>query len=302
MRRPIAPSFLVAAALAACAADSKDPPVASNESSSSESSSGIGGTTLLPIPTTGEGVSEESTGGPSTGGGFIVTPDGGVARQCDVWTDDCPNGEKCMPWANNGGNAWNATRCVPLDTNAVEIGDECQVEGSGTTGIDNCGPRAMCYYVDPETNLGTCVGFCQGSPEAPSCEAGSICTIVNDGVLTLCRPECDPILQDCEGQAACLQATGTNGFTCIIDASGDSGLAGDPCGFINSCDPGLLCATAETLPNCNAESCCTEFCDLLDAEPNAFCSLGGGTSCVPWFAEGDAPPDLAHVGLCVIPQ
>jgi hypothetical protein len=251
--------------------------------------------------TTGE---PETTGMPeTTGPSFLQEPDGGgVAVECDVWEDDCPDGEKCMPWANDGGNSWNATRCSPLAPDAGQVGDTCTVEGSGVSGIDTCTNRSMCYYVDPETNEGICVGFCDGSPNAPTCDTGYICTIVNDGVLTLCRPECDPLLQNCMGEAACLQATGSDGFTCIIDASGEAGAAGDPCEFINSCDPGLLCADAAAVPDCGgATGCCTEFCDLTEADPTADCSLGAGIECISWFEDGAAPPGYEHVGLCALP-
>jgi len=231
---------------------------------------------------------------------FIDDPDtdGGVSVECDVWSDDCPGGQKCMPWANDGGNSWNATRCSPIDDNPAQIGDPCSVEGSGVSGIDTCDSRSMCYYVDSETNEGVCVGFCEGTQMAPSCDSGFICTIVNDGVLTLCRPECDPLLQDCQGSAACLPATGAQGFTCIIDASGEAGASGDPCEFINACDPGLYCASAEVVPDCaGATGCCTAFCDIGDDE-----CTNVETECVPYFEEGSAPPGYETVGACAIPQ
>jgi hypothetical protein len=256
------------------------------------------GTSTMPLPDdTGSGSDAADEAG------FINEPDGGgVANECDVWENDCPEGQKCMPWANDGGSSWNATKCTPLSANPAQVGDDCMVEGSGVSGIDNCDSRAMCYYVDNETNTGTCIGFCEGTPASPTCDPGFICTIVNEGVLTLCRPACDPLLQNCNEDQACLQATGADGFTCIIDASGESGAAGDPCEFINACDPGLFCAAAEGVPNCaGAEGCCSEFCDLTEAEPVSACSLGGGQDCVPWFEEGSAPPDYEHVGVCAIP-
>lgn len=232
--------------------------------------------------------------------GFIEEPDGGgIAVECDVWTDDCPKGEKCMPWANDGGNSWNATRCSPIDGNPGQVGDTCTVEGSGVSGVDSCDARSMCYYVDSESGEGICVGFCDGTPQAPTCDTDFICTIVNDGVLTLCRPECDPILQDCDASAACLPASGSEGFTCIIDASGeDAGGQGDPCEFINACDPGLFCGDAAGVPDCaGATGCCTEFCELggdeICTDPNV--------ECVPWFEEGAAPPGLETIGGCLIP-
>jgi hypothetical protein len=206
-----------------------------------------------------------------------------------------------MPWANDGGSSWNATKCTPVDENPGQVGDGCTVEGSGVSGIDTCDVAMMCYYVDPETNMGTCVAFCGGSMDNPICDPGFVCTIVNDGVLILCRPECDPILQDCEiPNTACLPANGTDEFTCIIDASGDLGMAGDPCEFINACDPGLFCADATVVPNCQAAGCCSEFCDLTVPDPNTQCTQAG-QECIPWHEAGMAPPGLEHVGACAIP-
>ncbi len=256
------------------------------------------GTTDTPDPTETTGPDDTDSGNDTEDpGSFIMDPDGGgVAVECDVWTDDCPKGEKCMPWANDGGNSWNATRCSPLDDNPGQVGDSCTVEGSGVSGVDTCDARSMCYYVDPETSEGVCVGFCDGTPQAPTCEPDFICTIVNDGVLTLCRPECDPLLQNCEGSAACLPATGAEGFTCIIDASGEAGAQGDACEFINACDPGLFCANAELVPDCVSGGCCSEFCDLSDPQ----CS-DPEQSCTAWFEEGATPPGLEDVGACALP-
>jgi hypothetical protein len=300
---------LLLAPLAAASCAEEEEPAATNTSAGSTDDSDDGSSsdpTVDPSTTTDATTGDDSsdTDDSADSVGFISEPDGGgVAIECDVWTDDCPEGQKCMPWANDGGNAWNATRCSPLDASPGQIGDECTVEGSGVSGVDTCDSRMMCYYVDPESNVGTCIGFCDGTPNEPTCDAGSICTIVNDGVLTLCRPECDPLLQDCLGTAACLQATGSLGFTCIVDASGEAGAAGDPCEYINSCDPGLYCGAAATVPNCTgATGCCSEFCDLTADDPVAACSLGGGQDCVAWFEEGTSPPNLTHVGVCAIPQ
>jgi len=235
--------------------------------------------------------------------GFIQDPDGGgVNIECDVWAQDCPEGEKCMPWANDGGSSWNATRCSPLDPNPAQIGDPCTVEGSGVSGIDNCDIASMCWDVDPETNEGTCVAFCSGSEANPVCEDPMTqCVIANEGTLILCLPNCDPLGQDCPEGQACYPID--DSFACAPDAGGEMGAYGEGCEFLNVCDPGLFCANPDAVPNCaGAAGCCSEFCDLSDADPDSMCTgAAGGQICTPWYEEGQAPPGFESVGACAIP-
>ncbi len=233
---------------------------------------------------------------------FVCPGDAGLGGifECDMFAQDCPDGEKCMPWANDGGNAWNATRCSPIDDNPAQIGDECLVEGSGVSGLDNCDVGAMCWDVDAETNAGTCAAMCTGDPSNPLCEdPDTTCINVNDGAIVLCLPVCDPLLQDCAEGQACYGIN--NSFTCVPDASGEMGLYADPCEFINACDPGLFCANAEAVPGCvGSVGCCSEFCDLDDPGGDDQCSgLAGGQACVAWSEEPE--PGLEAVGACVIP-
>ncbi|HWB80595.1 MAG TPA: ribulose phosphate epimerase [Nannocystaceae bacterium] len=251
---------------------------------------------------TGDSSGEGDTTSVSTTVGFIQDPDGGSANvECDVWAQDCPEGEKCMPWANDGGGSWNATRCSPLDPAPAQPGDECSVEGSGVSGIDNCDLGVMCWDVD-ENNMGTCVPFCMGTEANPVCEdPNTSCTIANEGTLILCLPNCDPLLQDCTEGNACYPVD--DAFVCGPDASGEMGLFGDACEFINVCDPGLFCANADIVPNCaGASGCCSSFCDLTDPDATANCpGNAGGQECVPWYEEGQAPPGFDDVGACGIP-
>jgi hypothetical protein len=292
-----------------------DPPKGDgNESAvapSGGSESGESGGPVDPSPGgTGQAEGGEQSGGSTTASeaesdsgacNFLCPPDGGpMTHECDMFAQDCPEGEKCMPWANDGGNSWNATRCSPLDDNPNQPGDECSVEGSGVSGLDDCDLGSMCWDVDPETNLGTCVAMCTGDEANPVCEDPSTaCVNVNDGAIVLCLPACDPLLQDCPEGQACYGIDDV--FTCVPDASGETGLYGDPCEFINVCDPGLFCANAETVPGCTGSlGCCSEFCDLESAEGDAQCSgVAGGQACVPWSE--DPQPGLESVGACVIP-
>jgi hypothetical protein len=236
-------------------------------------------------------------------GGFIQDPDGGGTNiQCDIWGQDCNAGEKCMPWANDGGSFWNATKCVPIERNPAQVGDPCVVDGSGVSGLDDCDKGAMCWDVDPETNQGTCVELCTGNEANPVCgNPITQCVITNDGVLILCLPTCDPITPDtCSEGQACYPVD--DNFACIPDASGEMGAYSDACEFINVCDPGLFCADATTVPGCASAGCCSSFCDLTDPDASANCpGAAGGQECTAWYEEGSAPPNLDDLGACVIP-
>ena len=126
-----------------------------------------------------------------TGGGFIYgDPDSGgpVAIECDTFAQDCPDGEKCMPWANDGGDEWNATRCSPIENEPAQVGEPCTVEGGPTSGIDSCAISAMCWEVDPMTNMGTCIAMCTGTADMPVCEDLGLECVVLSEVLALCGP------------------------------------------------------------------------------------------------------------------
>ena len=259
-------------------------------------------------PTTGASASGTTGGGGGTGGsttmcsfldcaGSSTGIDPGI--QCNVWEQDCPDGQKCMPWANNGGSAWNATKCSPIDMNPGKPGDECTVEGNGVSGIDSCEKASMCWNVSQDTGKGTCVGFCMGSQEAPTCPSGTNCVIANEGVLILCLPGCDPLQQDCPNMDLCIPQPMGDGFVCVLDASGDAGKQNDPCEFANACDPGFLCANPALATECDpmAAGCCLPFCDLKMPE-----CTNQGAMCLPWYEPGMEPPGLENVGVCGIMQ
>ncbi|MEM9457607.1 MAG: ribulose phosphate epimerase [Myxococcota bacterium] len=251
--------------------------------------------------------SATTTGGdPDTeeGGSFIVPVDD-PELICDVWAQDCPeDGHKCMPFSNDGGLAWNDLKCVPIADNPGQPGDPCTVEGSGLSGVDDCDIGAMCWGVDGETNMGTCVAMCSGDQQAPLCEdPETSCAIVNDGVLTICLPSCDPLLQTCAANEACYPVNGV--FTCAPDASGpELGAFGDPCEAINMCDAGLFCAAAAAVPDCQSSAgCCSNFCDLGATDPVDDCAgASEGQDCVPAYDEGEGAPGTEDIGLCAIPS
>ena len=232
---------------------------------------------------------------------FSMPPDhGGLPVECDIWADDCPPGTKCMPWANDGGSAWNATKCTPLAEDPRDVGESCTVEENGVSGIDDCGPRSMCWNVDPETLMGECAAFCSGSEANPTCDDPcATCHIPGDGVLILCLPVCAPLAQDCGEGQACYPVN--QSYTCAPDASDDAGAIGEACEFINVCDPGLFCAPAELVPGCEgASGCCAPFCNVLAEDPCA--ALPGGVECVPWDDEVEKGCGSGLVGGCLLPE
>ncbi len=237
----------------------------------------------------GPGTSETGIGSDESGRTTTGSPPG----DCSTYDQDCPgDGDKCMPWASDGGSAWDALGCFPLHPNPAAVGDVCTAEGSATSGIDDCDGFSMCWNVDTRTNEGTCAAFCSGSPDAPTCENPSdTCIQSNGGVVALCLPLCDPLLQDCQDGFSCLPAT--DGFACVPDASGGMGEVGDPCEFVNVCLPGSFCAPSAELSGCASLSCCASFCDISEVD---VCMEP--TVCVAFFEEGLAPPGYENVGFC----
>jgi hypothetical protein len=222
-------------------------------------------------------------------------------NECDVWAQDCPDGEKCVPWADDGGNAWNALRCAPVNGNG-QPGDACTLMGdSELTGLDDCALGSICMRLDDGTDNGICVPQCEGSAESPTCaDSGRTCILSNDGVLSLCMDNCDPIIQDCPGGMGCYPF---DPYICWPDFSGSVGAYGDACMWGNACDPGLICNPAETVPDCSASACCTEYCNLDAPDPDAECSgQAGGQICQQFEFTGGPLPGYEHVGVCAIPS
>jgi hypothetical protein len=198
---------------------------------------------------------------------FIEDPDGPCfGHECDLWSQDCSDGYKCAPRANDGGDSWNAVLCAPIDPHAVDVGDPCVAEGSGVSGIDDCGISAMCWGVDPLTLEGTCVGFCGGSEANRECPNGLECIVAFEGTLILCLPPCDPLAPSCADDEACM----SNGnhppsgvFACLPTPPFVPHGYGKGCdGELQLCAPGLACAPPEHVPGCDDIGCCTTVGDL----------------------------------------
>ena len=265
------------ATVASATATEADPTMASSATDPLPGTSGDGGTTAACT--------------------FLNCDDMGGGGSCDNFAQDCPEGQKCAAWADDGSNSWNSTTCVDVAPDGGAVGDDCTSTGN-LTGIDSCAFGAMCWNTNAE-GVGTCVALCTGSAEAPLCPNNTPCTIANMGSLNLCLSTCDPLLQNCDGEDLCIP-NGDN-FVCVLDAGGEEGQANDPCEFANVCDPGLVCldpATGGMGCDAAAGGCCSPFCEFPDgACPNA------DQSCVQWFDPAMLPANdpLLDIGVCGVP-
>jgi hypothetical protein len=227
---------------------------------------------------------------------FIVFPPDLPPGACNPWQEDCPEGQKCMPFATPGSPTWNAVKCVPIAEDAGPAGAVCTVADTPTSGLDDCQQHSMCWDVDADLH-GTCVGMCNGDGLDHFClDADNRCMVANGGVILVCVPRCDPLLADCpEGQVCVPNAAD---FACAPDASGNGGQMFAPCEAGNTCDPGLVCASSEHSSQCqgDADECCLPFCDV--DEPGG---CPPGHACTKWFPDGGVEPDLLDVGLCATP-
>jgi hypothetical protein len=291
---------LVASALTVSACTEKDAPggtgatTASTTNTTAEDDTETGDNTTIGTfsgdgdgdPGDGDGDATTTMG---TTMGFVPDPGDipGASSTCDPWLQDCPEGEKCVA---GGATGWEINFCVQV-TGAAQIGDPCMYSGTADS-LDDCDADGFCWNVNMD-GVGTCTPFCTGSPDEPICEPGQGCSIANNGSINLCLQECDPLLQDCEGENICFYDFSGN-FVCAFGA-GDI-PTGEPCGFINDCAAGNVCLDAAALVNCNGASCCGEFCDLADPA----CATMG-TECTAFFEEGTAPPGYETVGVCIVP-
>jgi hypothetical protein len=217
--------------------------------------------------------------------------DAGGISTCDPFLQDCPDGEKCVAY-QSVGDTWDANKCVEVMGNGAQ-GDPCIYDGA-VAATDDCDETTFCFQVVEVdgVNMGTCFNFCGGSANNPICDGTDYCMILNSGSINACVDPCDPTLQACEDGLGCYWGQGT--FSCRPTVGG--WVEGEVCGYNNDCNPGLFCASAEALPSCDGASCCTNYCDLDEAD---ICT--DGKECIAFFAEGEAPPEFTHVGLCALP-
>ncbi len=300
VRRPALVALALAVLLPGCHGSGQTSDSGSQGSTGAASSGGVtdgessGGATM--------------SGGTGTGSGSSGASDpttGGMGGQCNLFLQDCPEGQKCSAYSEDGSIFPNGTRCVPVSPNSVGPGEECTVEGKFGDGIDNCAKGSLCLDIEND-GMATCVAYCTGDMDNPKCPLAESqkCSFLFEPTVPLCFTACDPLIQNCGSGEACVPneaALGAPFFVCMPRVYPQiPGAYGDPCIALSGCDPGNLCIFGENLPNCNQTYCCSVWCDLTAMDP---CSQFDPTlKCVPWFEPGQETPGFENVGVCGIMQ
>ncbi len=245
----------------------------------------------------GSDTGEDDDGGSAgsdtdTGGGPMLDLPDDASRPCNPWMQDCPDDYKCAFYQDEYGEA--ATRCVALADFPREPGAACLAE-PGHTGVDDCDLGSVCAFLDSSGN-GVCTEMCTGSPEVPKCDEGSTCQLCpDDQCPSLCVSMCDPLGPECPEGLVCGPTAA--GFVCGMDASPNdqTGAQGEPCEYLNECNPGSTCIEASLMPSCEQGFCCAAYCDLQDPE-----SCEPGLECLPYSSIDEGlGPDYPGLGVCV---
>ncbi|WP_106087811.1 hypothetical protein [Enhygromyxa salina] len=220
-----------------------------------------------------------------------TTDDGDLPgfTECDMFAQDCPDGEKCVPFAENGPS-WDNAKCVPV-TGAGAPGEPCTTDGI-VAANDDCDATSFCFGYDQDNAGGRCHPFCTGDITMPECIDGWVCSVPAQGP-SVCVQECDPLADNCGAGSECVW-TGSL-FTCIDE--GEAAAAGEACMFVNDCASGLLCANSQAVDGCADDGCCTPFCSLM-AGDGPCQMLNPAHSCEPFFMR--APIGYEDVGACVL--
>jgi len=223
---------------------------------------------------------------------------------CDVREQGCLDDFRCVAWADDGGDAWNGTKCIGIALAPVGLGEPCSVVDTVTSGRDDCAAGSMCWDVDPRTLQGVCVPFCAPEGQEPVCPAGTQCLVDGLDVLALCLPTCHPLdPTTCPADATCRFLPASDAAFCIPNDGGRVLAPTIQCGDDDEACPGdEVCVSATTYGGCGSPSCCTAWCDLSQPDADAQCAAGRPDhACVPVYDDEPAPAGYADLGVCAVP-
>jgi hypothetical protein len=208
--------------------------------------------------------------------------------------NECDEGQKCSYVVDPELGPTNA--CVPL-MGEGEAGEPCEQVGES----DTCAALHICWATGPDGVAGTCVAYCNLSLACD--EPGEICSVSDQGLLTLCLPKCDPLLQDCPEGWGCY-ADDYQRWACDRDQSGPGGAHGELCSCLNCCDPGLVCLSGGRVDGegCGEEGvvagCCAAVCSLEAPVPPEEACPSEAERCEPFYDSDAVLMGYEKVGIC----
>jgi hypothetical protein len=223
---------------------------------------------------------------------------------CDVREQGCLDDFRCVAWADDGGDAWNGTKCIGTALAPVGVREACTVVDALVSGRDDCATGSMCWDADPVTLEGTCVPFCAPEGDEPACPPGTRCMLDGLDVLALCLPPCQPLdPASCPADAACRFMPASDAAFCIPNDGGRVLSPTIQCGSDDEeCPADRVCVSAATYGGCGSPSCCTAWCDRGQPDADAQCAAGRPEHvCVPVFDREPAPAGYADLGVCAVP-
>jgi hypothetical protein len=277
----------------------KNGPEAADETSTGAD----GSTSLLPTATATTPATATMAMESSEAGAPPNDDDSSDGAECSMFEQDCPTGEKCVPWSDQPDLTPDDIRCCPIIGDEPKAaGDECTVQGYFGSCEDDCEAGTFC--LDPfGEGKGVCQQLCAGSPDNPICEPDQKCFVYFAGV-SMCFDKCNPLVQACPPGQGCYpdeNAAGGTGFICLPTIAGE-GTFLELCWLLSGCAPGFICGSPDFLPGCNGVvGCCTPLCDIT--EPDTCSEFHPDLECISWYYQGDDPPNamLQDVGACVLP-
>ena len=206
--------------------------------------------------------------------------------ECNYWSDDCPEGEKCFL---DPGTTGQPPSCIDLEPNPRLLGEPCDEALSPAQ--DECDRGLVCVS-------GICRAHCTCNELTPSCPTEChLCSLVNGSDLQLCSDPCHPLLQDCPPMRVCAPYAVDNvmRFVCAVQLGQQNLL--EPCEDPAQCVLGSTCVAATVLPGCTSDSCCSPYCELGSAGPCAD-RMGPDASCVPLSIASLPECPGVDVGVC----
>lgn len=223
----------------------------------------------------GTGDDESSSGSESSTG---LRPDPDKCQPdaaCGAGLAPCPPGSACNVYIDEeinvpvagcfpiGQAAWGAP-CEPTcdgELRRCKEGLVCASWRRDPICLNRCGPEGECDLVE------SCIVPAEVEPSDGGCEP---------------PVSCDLLEQDCTSPGhACVPAAG--GSSACVPFPNSGGGAGETCGALNGCAPGLICTEG---PMClGNDGCCMPLCDLDADFPICVC-------------DGLQIPDQPSVGVC----